>query len=112
MSALLNQYDIKFLKKKDVLGNFEPTAVGEGVSRMLNDYLDPNSINEGLALVDMYLSGQVHPEGDNSIQSEVFSARLNNDTASIYFDFERDSLQTLPLKDFKDILAMWRGFLI
>ena len=55
--ALLNQYNLKFLKKTDKFNKIQLNSSGGGISEMLDDCLDPNMIDEFLQKVDLYASG-------------------------------------------------------
>lgn len=113
--ALLNQYNLQFLKTKDVLGYFEPGAIGGGISEFLDDYVDSAEVQEGIQKVDLYLNGGLDPEGDNSLSTQVYTIRIDNSTADLFLavgENTHQSLQTIPLQDFRDILVMWRDFLI
>jgi len=113
--ALLNQYNLQFLKTKDVLGNFEPGAMGGGIAEFLDDYTNSAKVQEGIQKVDVYLNGGLDPEGDNSLSTQVYTIRIDNSTADVYLavgENTHQSLQTLPLQDLRNILVMWRDFLI
>lgn len=100
-STLLNQYNLKFLKKKDQINRIQLNASGGGISEMLDDCLDPKMIEKFIQKVDLYASGGVDPEADNMLHAEIYTAYLDNQSADIYLNIgDSQLLQTIPLTDF------------
>ena len=57
--------------------------------------------------------GGSDPEEDNMLHAEIYTAYLSIQTARIYLNIgDSQLLQTIPLTDFKNILMMWKEFLI
>ncbi|MCX8522480.1 hypothetical protein OF897_00895 [Chryseobacterium formosus] len=111
--ALLNKYNLKFLKNFDAHNRITLGASGGGISEMLDDCFDTNTIDEFLQKIDLYANGGLDPEGDNMLHTEIYTAYIDNQSADIYLNIgDSKLLQTIPLIDLKNILIMWKEFLI
>jgi hypothetical protein len=112
MSDLLKRYDVVFSKQK-ANGRSRHVARGGGLAEFLDSYTDQISINEGLESVDYNLNGGAPDYDHGTISSELYTAWLNNDIANIYPSVgnTENLLQSIPLKDFRNILTLWKEFL-
>lgn len=110
---LLNQYNLKFFKQTDAYNRITLGASGGGISEMLDDCFDPDTIEEFLQKIDLYANGGTDPEGYNTLSTEIYTAYIDSCDADIYLNIgDSQLLQTIPLTDLKNILIMWKEFLI
>ena len=110
--ALLNQYNLKFLRNVDSNNRIHLGASGGGVSEMLDDCFDPDIIDEFIEKIDLYANGGTAYDGYNVISTEIYIAYLDHESADVYLNIgDSKHLQTIPLIDLKNIFMMWKEFL-
>ena len=112
MSDLLKKYDLIF-SKENANGRSRHVARGGGLAEFLDSYTDQISISEGLESVNYNLNGGAPDYEHGTISSELYTAWLNNHIADIHSSTgnTEDLLQSIPLKDFRNILTLWKEFL-
>ena len=107
---ILDNHNLKFLRRVDIKGEVIPATSGQGIAYFLNELIDLEKIKEALSKVDFYLAGNIDPLGENEISGELHTVYLNSEFASVFFDLKEEVLQELPLTDFKEILQKWLDF--
>lgn len=108
--ALLKKYKIVF----ECTDEFGPQAHGSAVADFLDDVNSSRQAKGYLSKTALYLKGGIAEDGDNSLLPNAYGARIFDGKVSIFYNHPRysDDFAELPLKDFYEILEMWRGFLI
>lgn len=100
--ALLNQYNLKFLRNVDSNNRVHLGASGGGISEMLDDCFDPDTMDEFIEKIDLYANGRTAHDGYNTLCTEIYIAYLDHQNADIYLNIgDSKHLQTIPLMDLK-----------
>ena len=114
---LLKQYNLKFVKTKDIRGNIGfgvmSTNGKGGVSEFLDDIILSEDAIDCLSRIKLYLEGE-SPEFDSGLYvsccyANIYESKIYIRSISPDITYPID---IVPLKDFHDLLEMWRDFLI
>lgn len=111
--ALLKKYNLVF-QFTDKFGALLPQAYGSAVADFPDDVDSSRAANDYLLKTALYLKGGIAEDGENSLLSNTYGASICDGQVSVFLNHPGypGNLAVLPLKDFHEILEMWRDFLI
>ncbi|MDA3616872.1 hypothetical protein [Polluticaenibacter yanchengensis] len=117
-NELLKQYNLKFVKTKDIRGEIEFGVINTngkgGVSEFLDDIIVSSEATELLSKVNLYLEGGEDPELNGFLDGRSCYGDIYNESVYIYSIAKSITgpIDIVPLKDFHDLVETWRAFLI
>lgn len=110
---LLHKHLVRFEHVRDEFYEVEFKVTGATVANFMSEFLRFSceiEYQEAIHLLDIYIKGETHPTGDNSINGgEVYTAWFDNTTVDILDNYDPDPshiLRSLPIEEFKEILEM------
>ncbi len=88
--------------------------IGSAVADFPDDVDSSRAANDYLSKTALYLKGGIAEDGENSLLSNTYGAGICDGQVSVFLNHPGypGNLAALHLKDFHEILEMWRDFLI